>query len=463
MFARSLLFLSAFAFFAASAPVPAQQLPAAQIAVIEAEMPAKQGPADEPALNRYVIDRTKLMVDIIWKTEHLTGPKPSIDTQMLNTRIAPYINGTTITFPVLYANLMDQIGVTLGHDIYAGGDNFPVVKPVLQHPYAEPYLLQSMDPAIMFFQNNWYQTYQDLIACKPDVTGCQNMQGMVRYATSLFLVAHECGHYVHGDTQEGLDETREKNADAFAWDVIHKVAAAYHTDDPDVNKTFDEMFGAGAFAFLNFEIQTNQLRIRSLGGDPTQDNAVAILEHRFDALQGLAGDELSDTISDLLPEDPVSTNYRSVTLQWTTVPDVLMVNGTLLSVHGEASKSLLLGSRTLHIIAWSLDGVAFLASSRVPDGPITLQYQSYLDGSPDDIQQALKNRDWNTVLRMGTRDRAAKSGAWAVPSVNRALERNQAIALIDPTPTGDANVDRAASYNASRSKALSAWGLDSRR
>ena len=196
---------------------------------------------------------------------------------------------------------------------------------------------------------------------------------------------------------------------------------------------------------------------------PGQDNAVAILEHRLEALQVLAGDDLSDTISDLLPEDPVGTSYRPVTLRWTTLPDVLMVNGTLLSVHGEAAKTLLLGNRTLHVIAWSADGVAFIENSRVPDGSITLQYQPYLDGAPSDIEQALKNHDWSTVLRMGTRDGAAISGVWAAHAVNRALERNRAIALIDPSPTGNANVDRAAVFDASRSKALSAWGLDSSR
>lgn len=460
MFARWLPFLSWIAFFVALPPVPAQQLPAAQIAVIEAEIPANLDIPDQPALNRYIIDRTKLMVDIVWNVKHLTGPKPSIDTQMLNTRIAPYISGTTITYPVLYASLMDEIGITLGHDVYADGNKFPVGEPILQHPYTEPYLLQSMEPSFMFFQNNWYRTYQGLITCKPDVTGCQNMQGMVRYALSLFLVAHECGHYMHGDTQEGLDETREKSADAFAWDVVQRIAAAYHTGEPDVNKTFAEIFGAGAFAFLNFEIQTNQYRIRSLGGDPEQDAAVAILEHRLDALQGLAGEDLSETISNLLPEGAVSTSYRPVTLQWTKAPDVLIVNGTLMSVHGEAGKSLLLRSRTLHVIAWSPDGVAFLANSSVPNGPITLEYQSYLDGSHDEIEQALTKRDWSTVLRMGTRDGAAKAGAWAAHSVNRALERNQAAVLMDPMPTGDASVDRAAAYNASRCMALSAWGLD---
>lgn len=63
-------------------------------------------------------------------------------------------------------------------------------------------------------------------------------------------------------------------------------------------------------------------------------------------------------------------------------------------------------------------------------------------------------------LRIGTCDGAVKSGAWAARSVNQALERNKAIALIDPTPTGDANVDRVAAFDASRSKALSGWGLD---
>ncbi len=461
MLARWLLFLSLISFPAGLTSLFAQQLPATQIAAIEAEAPANPTPSDQSAVNQYVIDRTKLMVDIVWNTEHLAIPKPSIDTQMLNYRVAPYITGTTITYPVLYANLMDQIGITLGHDVYADGNKFPVVKTILQHPYAEPYLLQSMDPAIMFFQNDWYRTYQGLIVCKPNVTGCLNMQSMIRYAVSLFLVAHECGHYVHGDTQEGLDEAHEKNADAFAWDVVQKIAAAYHTDDPDVNKTFNEMFGAGAFAFLNFEIQTNKNRIRSQGGDPDQDGSVIILEHRFDALQALAGDDLSDTISDLLPEDPESTGYRPVTLQWTTVPDVLMVNGALLSVHGEASKTLLLDdSSTLHVIAWSPEGVAVLAINEVPDEPIALEYQPYLDDSRDKIEQALKNHDWSTVLRMGTRDEAVKTDTWAAHSVNQALERNRAIALIDPTPTGDANVDRAALYNASRSKALSAWGLD---
>lgn len=74
-----------------------------------------------------------------------------------------------------------------------------------------------------------------------------------------------------------------------------------------------------------------------------------------------------------------------------------MVNGALLSLHGESGKTLLRGSHTLRVMAWSAEGVALLESSRVPDGPVTLQYQPYLDGSPEGIEQALKNRDWITV------------------------------------------------------------------
>jgi hypothetical protein len=438
----------------------AQKLPVDKLQQIEAELPADQSLLTQDIVNNYIVDRSKLMVDIVWTTEHLALPKPAVTTTAINTRIPPYINGSQITYPALYATLMDEIGITVGHDIYAQQYLLPVSIPLLQQPYAKGHLFKSMDPAILYFENASYNQAQGQIICPNSVPECRNVQMLTRYGLSLFLVAHECGHYVHGDKQETLDKDKEKNADAFAWDVITKIATAYHTDNEEANDMIDESFEAGAFAFLAFERQSNINRIRIEGGDPGQDATVAILDYRISALSNAAG-ELSAGILYLMPDDEDSSDYQPVSLQWSTPPTVLIVNGTELTVGASNGKTLLLPSdRIIKILAWSADGVSYSELNGQQSDPISLQYLPYVtSASAADIGAALTAKNWSTVLRMGTSNGGQKVGGWATHAVNMALEHCNARAMIDPTPIGDANEDHRARLAANVAKALSTWGL----
>jgi hypothetical protein len=454
------LFLSLCLVFSAGLETRAQKLPADKMQQVEAELPPDQTLVTKEILNNYIIDRTKLMVDIVWTTEHLLLAKPTVATTQINTRIPLYINGSTITYPTLYATLMDEIGITVGHDVYAQNKALPVGVPLLQQPYAMGHLFKSMDPAILYFENALYDQAKGHIVCPETVMGCRNVQSMVRYALNLFLVAHECGHYVHGDQQETLDRDREESADAFAWDVIRKIATAYHTDDQDVNDMIDQMFEAGAFAFLAFERQSNINRVRFNGGDPDQDPSIAILNDRMSALSDAAGD-LGDTILDLMPEDDVSTDYQPVSLQWSTPPTVLIVNGTALTVGQSNGKTLLLpsGSRA-KILAWSVDGVAYSELDAQQSNAISLHYLPYVaSASRADIEAALSAKDWAAVLRMGTSDGGRKIGAWATHAVNVTLRHCNARVMIDPTPTGNATEDEKARIDANAAAALATWGV----
>jgi hypothetical protein len=317
-----------------------------------------------------------------------------------------------------------------------------------------------MDPAILYFENAFYEQVKGQIICPDSAMGCSSVQSITRYALSLFLVAHECGHYVHGDQQETVDKDKEKNADAFAWDVITKIAAAYHTDNQDANDMFDQMFEAGAFAFLAFERQSAINQVRFNGGDPDQDSTVAILDYRISALSDAAGD-MSSEILYLMPDDNDSSDYQPFSLQWTTPPTVLIVNGTQLTVGQSNGKTLLLPNDiTVKVVAWSADGVAYSETNGEQAGPISLQYLPYVaSASQANIDAVLTAKNWTMVLRMGTSNGGQKVGAWATHAVNTALERCDAKAMIDPTPIGDANEDHRALVDANGSKALSAWGM----
>lgn len=440
-----------------SAPAMTQQLPVQAFGNLRAQMPADTSQWSKDDYVRYTAALGKLLVDIVWDTEKLTTPKPEVTAVNAGRRDPPGIAGNTIGLEVLYTQITTQIGFTLGRDIAANQVHpIAVDKPLLQRPFAIGTLVQSMDPAILYFQTAYFASNQQLIACPSTDSACSEGEALAAVAVQLYQVAHECGHYVHGDPAESQDPQKEQAADKFAWDVLTKIAAAYHTPQGDTDDFYDELFEAAPLAVLNFEYSSKALANKFTS--PPIDTS--LLKARIDALYQLSGDDQGE-IWELLPKELDSQAYRSVTITGAPFPDFVLVNGIRMASSELAGVALRNMNTRVAVFAYADNGIFCAVNDSSDDLAVHVQLQPFI-GAPDAaaLAAAVKANDFETILRMTVDSSLTPRDVTNIKVIDKALSGCGAGALVNPDwSTNNADKNRAR-MALKRAAPLYGWGIN---
>jgi hypothetical protein len=269
-------------------------------------------------------------------------------------------------------------------------------------------------------------------------------------------VAHECGHYVHGDPSEGQSLQKEEAADQFAWDVLTKIATAYHTPQGDTDDFYDELFQSAPLAVLSFEDNTKILANKF--NSPSTDTSV--LEARIDALYKLSGDNEGE-ISELLPAAPDSQAYRKVMISGEPLPDFVLVNGIRMA-SSELSASALRNMNTqVAVFAYSNSGIFCAVDDSSDDLTVKVEIHPFIQQvDATALANAVKTNDFETILRMTVDSSLKPRDGASIKVVDRALSECGAGAFVDQTLSVSDTDKRNARIAQEKASPLYGWDIN---
>ncbi len=447
-----------FCFLLASAmAVHAQQFPAADFANLRAQYPADGNAWTKAQYTEYNRQMALLMINIVWTYRHLNIPKPDVVSVLAPPRDPPNWDpdAKSISYPVSYAREMTELGFMLGRDIYiASWTRLPADKPIIQHPYFDGHLVKAIDSSInsvsVVFDSN-----ASLITCPATQQNCLGSQALEGLALQLFLIAHECGHYVLGH-QGARNLQQELAADKYGWDTLRAVAQSFYNKDDKNDQFYDLLFAAAAEAPLWYQRETNAwFDVLGTPSDATEDKVIAERIKQIDALaDNLNGDQL---VSDFMPEDFKGWTVQPVSVSFERPPKLLVLSGVRVRPEDLAGGKFRLSSEGTHWIATDDQGVA--CQFTFGDDQVDLKYTPWTQSNVDAIENLIKAKKWCDVIAATANAQLQPRSADVAPYLNRALYYSGAGDFIDPAMTANSKDRADAERYRSISVGIKTWGL----
>jgi hypothetical protein len=433
----------------------AQEFPFSDFAGLRNGFPADTNSWTKDQYTEYNRRLAILLIDVVWKFRLPNKPKPDIVSVLAPPRDPPTFDGNSITYPVSYARDMSQLGFMLGKDIYIGSwRRLPESKPITQHPFFGGHLVKAIDPSInsvsVVFDSN-----ASLITCPGTEQGCVASQALEAIALQLFLIAHECGHYVLGHQGARILE-QELAADRYAWDTLRAVAQSFHGTDERSNQYYDLLLGAAAEAPLWYQRQSKAWSdVIGSSSDQTEDR---FIEKRIDQIDTLADDLSGDQmVSEFMPEQFTDWTVKPASLSFERAPQLLVIAGVRIKPEELGQGRLRLPSAKTDWIATDAQGVA--CQSSFGDDQIAIKYKPWINTDLDTVRNLAKTKKWCDVIAATANVQLQPRSSAVASYLNRALYYSGAGDFVDPATT-ESPQDRA---DAERYKGISvgirSWGL----
>lgn len=435
--------------------VDAQQFPSDDFANLRAQYPADANSWTKAQYTEYNRQMALLMINIVWTYRHLNIPKPDVVSVLTPPRDPPTWDGNSISYPVSYAREMTELGFMLGRDIYiASWARLPTDKPITQHPYFDGHLVKAIDSSINSV-SAVFDSNTTLITCPATQQNCLFSQALEGIALQLFLIAHECGHYVLGH-QGARNLQQELAADKYGWDTLRAVAQSFYDKDDKNNQFYDLLFAAAAEAPLWYQHQTNAWsNVLGTPSDVTEDRVIAERIKQIDTLaDGLNGDQL---VSDFMPDDFKGWMVQPASVSFERPPQLLVIAGVRVRPEDVAGGKFRLSAEGTHWIATDDQGVA--CQLTFGNTQVDLKYTPWTESNVDAIENLIKARKWCDVIAATANAQLQPRSADNAPYLNRALYYFGAGDLIDPAMTANPQ-DRADAEGYRRiSVGVRSWGL----
>ena len=452
------LIVSSIVVMAACFSLHAQSFPLDGLAHLREGLPSDINSWNSANIEEFDRRYANLIVDLAWEHSHPTKPKPSISVEVLEQRIPPELTSSGIKITTGYFDMLDEFGTTLGHDIFVAEKGpFTVSHPLLNRPYALAHLAKAQDPPALFYQTPYFQERIELINCPGRSPACLGTETVVTFSTRLFLIAHETGHYVYGHVA-GIGDAlvKEKQADAFAWDVLKTVAQSLHPG-VDFDEDIDLPFFAAPIAALAIEQQMDTIPLP--GAHLNQDSdEIKYIDQRLASLYELAGGD-ADQIRDLLPETPEPTHITVVHVSWDRKPDFLVIDDVRFTPE-EVAQGIRLTKDSMRLLAVDQHGVASTIVDAATDTPVALTFHDFANADSKAIETYYKSKNWEALLLCTTGDSTLRpNSSSAVPMLNEALYRLGAASFIDLSLASDPESKRQAEKYQRIDSALTGWGF----
>jgi hypothetical protein len=279
------------------------------------------------------------------------------------------------------------LGTYLGHDVYVeGGEPLQLPPSFVIHPYAVRALLPLLPSLAAINQPN---TPQELIRCARGNALCEQPQGFaISGGTVAFVVAHELAHLLLGHEQKkvhSLDE--EIAADQEAWRMVMALAPDPREDAPPLEENVRIISVAAPFLVLRWLHDTS-----------THATDAEAAETRAERLRDIAGDEYFGEPSRIVEPESIPTHLCNVRIDWSEVPDELMIDGVRVAPGDVAGKTLRLLAPA-HIFARKNGR---FASAQVAGGGtqhVTLDYAApdAAEHTRDELRELRGTRHWFTL------------------------------------------------------------------
>jgi hypothetical protein len=397
------------------------------------------------------------LVDVVWKFRQLNKTKPGIVSILSPPRDPPTWdrNSNSVNYPVSFARDMSQLGFMLGRDIYIGSwRRLHEDKPITQHPFFDGHLVKAIDSSINSV-SPIFEANASLITCTNTERGCVASQGLGALAIQLFLVAHECGHYVLGH-QGARDLEQELAADRYAWDTLRAVAKSLHGDDEKSNQYYDLLLGAAAEAPLWYQRQSKAWF--DVIGAPSGKEEDEIMSERIDQIEKLADDLDGDhMVSEFMPSRFTGWTVHPTSVSFERIPQLLVIAGVSVKPEELSGKKFRLPSEGTDWIATDAQGVA--CQSSFDNEQVAVKYTPWTQADLNTIGALAKAKKWCDVIAATADAQLQPRSPSVAPYLNRALYYCGAGDFIDPA-TAENPQDRTAAERYQRiSVGVRSWGL----
>ena len=448
-----------FCFLLASVSVvQAQEFPFDDFARLRNRFPADANVWTETQYTEYNRQTALLLVDVVWRFRHLNTSKPNVRSVLSAQREPPTWDGNSITYPVSFARDMVQLGFMLGRDIYIGSwRRLPEDKPITQHPFSNGHLVKAIDSSINSV-SPVFDANASLIMCPDTEKACAASQTLEALAVQLFLVAHECGHYVLGH-QAARNLEQELAADQYAWDTLRVVAQSFHTDDERSNQYYDLLFAAAAEAPLWYQRQS-KVWSDVIGTPPGQAGPEedTLVTKRIEQIDKLADDLNGDnTVSEFMPSQFKGWNVQPTIVSFERPPQMLVIDGVSINSDELSGGKIRLPSEGTNWIATDAEGV----SCRLISGgeQVVMKYTPWVQTDIDTIANLAKAGKWCDVIAATGDSHLRPRSPGLAPYLNRALYHSGAGDFIDPAATQDQQNRADAERYRRISVGVRSWGL----
>jgi hypothetical protein len=447
--------------FASSMAAQTQQFPAADFANLRAQYPADANSWTKAQYTEYNRQLALLMINIVWTYRHLNIPKPDVTSLLTAPRDPPNFDPDTrtISYPVSYAREMEQLGFMLGRDIWiAAWAPLPADKPITLHPYFDGHLVRAIDSSINSV-SPVFDSNASLITCPDTQKGCLTTQALEALAVQLFLVAHECGHYVLGH-QGARNLNQELAADKYGWDTLRDVAQSFYDDgakDDRNNQFYDLLFAAAAEAPLWYQRQSNAWS--DVLGTPSDAAEDSVIEKRIAQIDSSADDLMNgdQLVSDFMPDDFRGWTVQPVSVSFERPPQLLVISGVIVNPQDLAGGKFRLSSAVTRWIATDDQGVA--CQFTTGEAQVNIKYTPWVQSSLGLIADLTKTRKWCDVIAATANAQLQPRTADVAPYLNQALYHSGAGDFIDPTVTANAQDQAKANGLLRISVGVTSWGL----
>jgi hypothetical protein len=298
-----------------------------------------------------------------------------------------------------------------------------------------------------------------LIACLASEQGCTAAQALEGIGLQLFLVAHECGHYILGH-HGARDFEQELAADRYAWDTLRAIAQSLHSQDSKSNQYYDLMLAAAAEAPLWYLLQSEAwtLIIGNLAGTSLSSQEAKVYKKRINQIDSLADDLDGDhLVSEFMPEAFTDWAIQTTAVSFERIPQLLVIDGVRVNLEEMSKGKLRLPSNGTDWVATDAQGVA--CRSSFDDDQLVIKYSAWIEADLATIGNLVKAKKWCDVIA-STANAQLQPRSLAVASyLNRALYYLHAGDFIDPTMTQN-DKDRADAERYRRiSVGIRSWGL----
>jgi len=438
--------------------VHAQELPYRDFGNLRNGYPADANSWSKDQYADYNRKMALLLIDVVWTFRHLDKPKPDVISILSAPRTPPawVEDSNTISYPVSFAREMTQLGFMLGRDIYIdSGRRLVADKPVTQHPFFDGHLVKAIDPSINSV-SPVFDTNASLITCPQTEQDCLTSQELEGIFLQLFLVAHECGHYVlghHGARQ--LDQ--ELAADRYGWDTLQAVAQSFKSQDGKSNPYYDLLLASAAEAPLWYLLQSEAWT--HVIGTPSDTQEAQVYKKRIDQIDALADewDDLPRLVSAFMPETFSDWSLQSTAVSFERLPQLLVVDGVRVSVDEIRKENLRLPSGITHWIATDASGVACQTSD--DDEQVALNYQAWTDTDLATIGNLEKAKKWCDVVASTANAQLQPRSSALAAALNQALYYLGAADFVDPDMTQNQEDKKHAERYKGSSIGVKSWGL----
>lgn len=284
------------------------------------------------------------ILDSLWESNEFvelrTEVKPGIQVSVQGRRRAPSAAKNTIRFSVEYFELVHELSMLLGHDTVtsSGVSIKQLPKQVRNGAFRVGRLIPSLDPLVLFLQNNLWFAMQRSIVCSPGDAECHYLQNAAFGAMLTFILAHEIGHLKlrhpeRSGAEYPIDE--ELEADSLALRLMTRLLGGMS----QYKRSVPTVFYGAPLLLLSFE--------QSVASGASAD----ILQQRIEnLLRGMPESDRRKARSVAIPKRE-SKPTGVVRIDSDVMPDKIFIDGVEVPPSAVLGKTFLLVKDVHHVFA----------------------------------------------------------------------------------------------------------------